>query len=152
MSSTSIAHSFHELCPNCSFFSWVLLLLYILFMSSAPILHSFHEFCPYFTFFSWVLPYFTFLSWALLLLYNVHLFMISATIVLFFVSSAPSSFISPTVHNPLVNKVTRAGHVTFFWSRQRDKIIEPQGPEKIRKIFWSRCLDGVATTNIVILQ
>ena len=32
--------------------------------------------------------------------------------------------------------------------RQRDNVIEPQGPEKIRtKNFGSRCLDGVATPN-----
>ena len=28
--------------------------------------------------------------------------------------------------------------------------MEPHGPEKIPKIFRSRCLDGVATTNIAI--
>ena len=36
--------------------------------------------------------------------------------------------------------------------RQRDNVIEPQGPEKIRKIFRSRWQDGVATTNVVMLQ
>ena len=34
--------------------------------------------------------------------------------------------------------------------RQRDNVIEPQGPETIRKISRSRCLDGVTTTNIDI--
>ena len=33
-------------------------------------------------------------------------------------------------------------------SRQRNTV-EPHGQEKIRKILRSRCLDGVATTNIV---
>ena len=28
--------------------------------------------------------------------------------------------------------------------RQRDNVIEPRGQEKSRKIFRSRCLDGVA--------
>ena len=36
--------------------------------------------------------------------------------------------------------------------RQRDNVIEPQGPEIVRKIFRSRCFGGVATTNIVLLQ
>ena len=36
--------------------------------------------------------------------------------------------------------------------RQRDNVIEPHEPEKIQKIFWSRCLDGEATTKIVKLQ
>ena len=36
--------------------------------------------------------------------------------------------------------------------RQRNNVIEPQGSEKFRQIFRSRCLEGVATTNIVILQ
>ena len=36
--------------------------------------------------------------------------------------------------------------------RQRNNVIEPRGPEKIRNIFRSRCLDGVATPRIVILQ
>ena len=36
--------------------------------------------------------------------------------------------------------------------RQRDNVIEPQGPEKIRNIFRSQCLDGVATPDKVILQ
>ena len=35
--------------------------------------------------------------------------------------------------------------------RQRDNVIQPQGPEKIRKILRSLCLQGVATTNIVTL-
>ena len=36
--------------------------------------------------------------------------------------------------------------------RQRNNVIEPQGQEKIRKIFGSWCLDEVVTTNIVILH
>ena len=34
--------------------------------------------------------------------------------------------------------------------RQRVNVIDSQGTEKNRKIFRSRRLDGVATTNIVI--
>ena len=36
---------------------------------------------------------------------------------------------------------------SFATTRQRT-VIEPQGPVKIRKIFRSPCLDGVATQNI----
>ena len=36
--------------------------------------------------------------------------------------------------------------------RQRDNNIEPQGPEKIRKILMYMGLDGVATPHKVILQ
>ena len=35
---------------------------------------------------------------------------------------------------------------------QSDTVIEPQEPEKNRKIFRSRCLDGVATLDIVKLK
>ena len=38
----------------------------------------------------------------------------------------------------------------FLASRQRNTV-EPWGPEQMRKIFKSRCLDGVSTLNIVIL-
>ena len=43
----------------------------------------------------------------------------------------------------------------FLASRQRDNVInviEPQAPEKNRKILRPRCLDGVATMNIVKMQ
>ena len=42
----------------------------------------------------------------------------------------------------------------FIASRQRirDNVTEPEGPEKNLKIFMPRCLDGVATPNIVILH
>ena len=43
----------------------------------------------------------------------------------------------------------------FLALRQRDNVfnvIEPQAPEKNRKILRPRCLDGVATMNIVKMQ
>ena len=42
----------------------------------------------------------------------------------------------------------------FLASRQRirNNVKEPEGPEKNLKIFMSRCLDGVAKPNIVILH
>ena len=36
------------------------------------------------------------------------------------------------------------GNFLALRQRQRDNVIEPQGQEKIRKIFRSRCVDGVA--------
>ena len=52
---------------------------------------------------------------------------------------------------------SRAGQATIFsfattTTRQRDNVIEPQRQEKIPKIFRSLCIDGVATTNALILQ
>ena len=46
----------------------------------------------------------------------------------------------------------RAGHVTIFELRDNDNGIEYQGQEKIRKIVRPRCLNGVATPNIDIIQ
>ena len=37
-----------------------------------------------------------------------------------------------------------------FATTTKHNVIEPQGPEKMRKIFRSWCLDGVATINIVM--
>ena len=49
---------------------------------------------------------------------------------------------------------TRAGGTDNFFAsrqRQRDNVIQHQGREKNLKILRSRCLNGVATTNMVIM-
>ena len=67
--------------------------------------------------------------------------------------AAPSGQIirpKPVLHT--IKQSWARDNVLASRQRQRNNVIEPQGSEKFRQIFRSRCLEGVATTNIVILQ
>ena len=46
----------------------------------------------------------------------------------------------------LASKIISAELGTRQFFLFRDNVLEPQGPENVRKIFRSRCLNGVATT------